>query len=256
MASSAELQEHAAPKSGGSPAAQISTWVGIIGSVVTVVLTLWNVYTKSEIDKREAELQQLEIKLKERTTGVEESKERVDRYKWVLSLFPTLNSKDAKERNFTLNLARLALTNEEAEQLFASLQASTDSVLRSIGETGIKSIENEPINLLVSQLNAGKSSARIAAYNKLTTEYDSSHQAVVIALRTFDDSNIGNLSESAIINGLYFLSRTEVAAWERPNLKIAKDVLAKVRAKKSGKQTQAAIDALDAKLKKVESALQ
>lgn len=114
---------------------QLGFWIGIAGSFVTIILTVWNTHTKTQIDKREEDLKALEIKLMERTTGIEESKERVDRYKWVLSLFPSLNGIDEKERNFTLNLARLALTKEEAEQLFAGLQASSDTALRSLGQT-------------------------------------------------------------------------------------------------------------------------
>ena len=45
----------------------------MIGSVVTIVLTLWNARTKSQIDAREEELKALELQLKERSTGIEES---------------------------------------------------------------------------------------------------------------------------------------------------------------------------------------
>jgi hypothetical protein len=91
-----------------------SFWVGVLGSLVTVVLTLWNGYTKQQIDRREEDLKALELTLQERSTGVEESRERVDRYKWVLSLFTDLGSTDERKRNFALSLVRLALTKEEA----------------------------------------------------------------------------------------------------------------------------------------------
>ena len=81
-------------------AEQITLWIGIAGTVITLVLTVWNSHTKSLIDKREEDLKSLELKLKDRVTGVEESKERVDRYKWVFSLYPVLNGKDDKEKNF------------------------------------------------------------------------------------------------------------------------------------------------------------
>src|SRR5438876_9995698 len=70
---------------------RLSTFVGVVGSIVTISLTLWNTHTKSLIDEREGRLKDLEASLKERTTGIEESKERVDRYKWVFSLFGDLN---------------------------------------------------------------------------------------------------------------------------------------------------------------------
>ncbi len=87
-------------------------------------------------------------------TGIEESKERVDRYKWVHGLFPDLNENDKKKKNFTISLIRQALTRGEAEQLFARLQTSSDKELQSVGQSGITAIQNEPIALLVSQMNA------------------------------------------------------------------------------------------------------
>ncbi len=87
---------------------RLTRWIGIVGSLITVVLTGWNAYTKSQIDQREAALKQLELGLKERSAGLEESRERVERYKWVLGLFPDLVATDERKRNFTVNLIRLA----------------------------------------------------------------------------------------------------------------------------------------------------
>lgn len=233
----------------------ISFWVGIIGSLITILLTAWNTHTKSQIDKREEELRFLEVKLMERTTGIEESKERIDRYKWVLSLFPALNGKDANERNFTLNIARLALTNEEAEQLFAGLQSSTDTSLQSIGQTGIKAIQNEPITLLISQMNGNTADIRKSAVAALVRNYASAPQAITLALRAYDENNIGNLSPSAIINGLYFLSTTEPSAWDNHQLAVGRQVVSKVESLQPGQQTKAALAAFHRNLIKVESAL-
>lgn len=235
--------------------AQLSFWVGLLGSLVTIVLTIWNTHTKSQIDKRESELQALEMKLKERTTGVEESKERVDRYKWVLSLFPALNGKDEQERNFTLNLARLALTKDEAEQLFAGLQASSDTALRSIGQTGITAIQNEPITMLVSQMNASTAQVRKSAVATLVRDYGASPQAITNTLRMYDASNINSLSPSAIINGLVYLSTTEPDAWDKQQLKTGRQVAATIEARRPGSQTRAALKSFNALLQQVEAGL-
>jgi hypothetical protein len=249
------LDKHQA-KSKKSFSENISFWIGIIGSLITIVLTIWNTHTKSQIDKREAELKNLEMNLKERATGIEESKERVDRYKWVLSLFPALDGKDAKQKNFTLNIARLALTKDEAEQLFAGLQSSSDTALQSIGQAGIKTIQNEPITVLISQMNANSADVRKSAVATLERKYASTPQAIILVLRMYDDNNIVSLSPSAIINGLYFLSSTEPAAWDNQQLKAAKQVISKVEAMRPGRQTMAALDAFKTKLQKVELTVQ
>jgi hypothetical protein len=62
--------------------------IGTLGSAITILLTLWNAHTKQRIDDQEQALKDFEVRLKERTAGIEESKERVERYKWVLSLLP------------------------------------------------------------------------------------------------------------------------------------------------------------------------
>ncbi len=236
-------------------AGKLSFWVGLLGSLVTIVLTIWNTHTKSLIDKRESELQALEMKLRERSTGVEESKERVDRYKWVLSLFPALNGKDEKQRNFTLNLARLALTKDEAEQLFAGLQASSDTALRSIGQTGIAAIQNEPITMLVSQMNANTAKVRKSAVATLVRDYGTSPQAITQTLTMYDQSNLSALSPSAVINGLVFLSTTEPSAWDRQQLAAGMRVAAAIEARKPGSQTKAALRSFKALLQKVEAQL-
>lgn len=234
---------------------QLSFWVGLLGSIVTIGLTVWNTHTKAQIDQREAALKNLEMHLKERSTGIEESKERVDRYKWVLSLFPALNGKDPNEKNFTLNIARLALTKDEAEQLFAGLQSSNDTVLQSIGQAGIQSIQSEPITVLIGQMNAATAEVRKSAVATLSRNYASTPQAITLTLRTYDENQIGNLSPSAIINGLYFLAATDPAAWDKQQLAIARQLVLRIEAMNPGEQTRAALNAFKNRLSKVEAAL-
>lgn len=111
------------PKNTKSFFDKISQWIGLFGSIATIILTIINIKTKADIDKRKGQLKAIEVNIKERTTGVEESKERVERYKWVLSLFPSFeNNHNDRERSFVLNIMRLALSKEEAQQLFTGLQ--------------------------------------------------------------------------------------------------------------------------------------
>lgn len=231
---------------------KLSFWIGIIGTVTTLVLTIWNANTKMEIDKREAELKSLEIMLKERSTGVEESKERVERYKWVFSLFPNLNGGDLQEKNFAINLIRLALTKEEAQQLFSGMQASSDTTIRSIGQKGINAIESEPIFNLVSQMNASTAEVRKHAVAMLIQDYKSSSKAITLTLRLYETDKIDNLSGSGKINGLYYLSATDPEAWNKEQKFAAKDIVDRLQASNPGPQTQKALDTANAFLTSLE----
>jgi hypothetical protein len=230
---------------------QIPLWVGVIGSLITITLTVWNTHTKSEIDKREEGLKELEVRLKERTTGLEESREKVDRYKWVLSLFNDLNEKDEKKKNFTIGLVRLALTPGEAEQLFAGLQTSSDKELQSLGQSGITAIQNEPIGVLVSQMNATTADVRKSAVATLVRDYKSSSQAITFALRMYDPDRIDNLSPSGVINGLYYLSATDPAAWGGAQAEAGRQLASRLEARGGGQQTKAALETFKSLLQKL-----
>ena len=226
-------------------------WIGVLGSLVTIVLTIWNTYTKSQIDRSEAELKKLEIRLDNRKADFEESKDRVERYKWVLSLFPVLTSADKEQRTFTLNLARLALSKEDAAQLFAGLQSSSDTTLRKLGNAAVTAIESEPIAKLVAQMNAQTASVRKQAVATLVQKYSSAPQAITLTLRTLDERNIDNLSSSAIINSLYFLSATEPSSWNSIQYLAAQKSRSYLERKGVGAQTRAALNTFNEKLKKI-----
>lgn len=232
-------------------AERITLWTGIVGTALTIVLTAWNGYTKTQIDQREASLRDLELKLKERSAGLEESRERVDRYKWVLGLFPDLTNSNPQKRNFTVSLIRLALTQEEASQLFTGLQTSSDTALSALGTTAIASIESEPIARLVAQMNADDANTRKRAVAELERRYASSSQAITLALQTLGAGRIDGLSPSAVINALYFLAQTDPTAWDRAQLAAGREVADRIAARSPGAQTTAAVTAFRALLQKV-----
>lgn len=233
---------------------RLTRWIGILGSLVTIVLTGWNAYTKSQIDQREAALKSLELSLKERSAGLEESRERVERYKWVLGLFPDLVATDERKRNFTVALIRLALTKDEAAQMFTGLQASSDTGLRAIGQSTVATIAAEPIAELVAQMNADTPDARKRAVADLQRRYASSSQAITLTLRTFDADMIVRLSPSAVINGLYFLANTEPAAWTPAQVTSARQVITRIEGRSPGAQTNAALAQLRTHLAQVSAA--
>src|SRR5579872_5734143 len=113
--------------------------VGVIGAIVTIILTTWNVHTKDRIDQKEEDLKSTEVRIKERSAVVEESKERVERYKWVFALLNTISdNEDTTKRSFTVSLMRLALTKDEAQELFSGFKYSSAPELRKIGEQGFE----------------------------------------------------------------------------------------------------------------------
>ena len=236
---------------GSNRATIITSWIGILGTLVTVVLTVVNTYTKSLIDKREEDLKALEYKLKERSTDLEVSKERIERYKWVLTLFPDVEGADEKRKNFSISLMRLALDKNEAQQLFTGLQASADKELQNVGQSGIRAIENEPIALLVAQMNANTADERKAAVAKLERNYRSSLQAIALVLDLFDESKVGNLSLSGVINALYFLSATDPNAWNRQNTILAKQLVNRYQTKALGPQTRASLNNFEVFLQQI-----
>lgn len=170
---------------GSSAFKNISSWIGIAGTLVTILLTIYNSYTKASIDQKEEDLKALELNLQSRTADLEKSKADIERYKWVLSLFPDVDGADDKKRNFTVSLMRLVLTPAEAQQLFAGLQTSTNKDLQSVGQTGIRAIETEPIALLIAQMNASTATERKSAVAKLVREYKSSSQAITLTLALY-----------------------------------------------------------------------
>ena len=225
-------------KKTGDSRASITGIIGIIGSVLTILLTVWNTYTKSVIDDHQKKLDDLEAELKNRATGLDESRERVDRYKWVLSLFPNLEETDARKRNFTISLMRLALTPKEAEQLFTGLQASSDTTLQSVGQSGITAIQNEPIALVIAEMNANTAEVRKRAVAQLINQYRSSSQAIDLALQLYDHDRINALSPSGLINGLTFLKATDPTAWKPQQVQQGRDIVERIKARAPGPQTQ------------------
>lgn len=231
---------------------RLGAWIGTIGSLVTIILTVWNTQTKNEIDRREKDLRALEVQLKARSAGVEESKERVERYKWVLSLLPSLTEKnDEAKRNFTSALMRLALTQEEAEQLFAGLQASSNQELQAVGQSGVENLEIETINRLVLQMNANTAEKRKGAVAILENDYNASPLAIELTLELFKPERFAALSPSGVINALYFLSATDIEAWNQTHVTLARQAVAKIQSRNIGAQTQAALTKLNDHLARI-----
>ena len=124
-------------------AAKLGRWLGVLGSVVTIALTAWNVYAKYQIDATEGRLKVGEFAIHERLQGLEESKAKMARYDWVRSHLSDLQDTDRQKRFVSMALIRLALEPREATALFGGLAQSPDQSLQEVGQLGIVNLENE-----------------------------------------------------------------------------------------------------------------
>jgi len=211
----------------------VTAWIGVITSIITIILTIYTTSNKVRLD-------QLETDFKDRSTKVEESKERVERYKWVYSLYNDLNDVDKRKKNFTVGLITLALTDAESKKLFSALQTSGDTLLQSVGQSGLKALKaigNEDIAALVSKIDTSSAADRIKAVGELENKYASSSPAITMVLSLYNPDNITTLSPDGIINGLYYLNRTNVKVWNKQQIKQGQDAAVRIAALNPGKNT-------------------
>jgi len=246
---------NAVGNSNTSLAKQIPLWIGVVASAITIILTVWNAYTKRQIDMTTASLDQLRIELQHRAETREAFKEKVGRYSWILSLFPDLvNETDPRKRDFTLSLVRLSLEQREADQLFASLQASSQKELQAVGQSGLSVIQNEQVTELgnrINEINAATADIRKRAVADLLAKYAGSSEAITLVLKLYGPDYIDDLSASGIINGLVFLNGTNVEAWTKQQLQVAQEAAARIRKRGIGSQTAAVLDTFESHMNKV-----
>ncbi|ASU35859.1 hypothetical protein [Mucilaginibacter xinganensis] len=209
----------------------ISVWLGIITSIITVALTIYTAYNKAKIDG-------LEDKLKERSTTIEESREKVERYKWVFSLYQDLTDTDKRKSKFAGSLITLALTDAESTKLFAGLQTSTDKVLQNLGKNGLTTIGNGTIVALVSKIDTLSVPDRTSAVGELEKNYASSPVAITLVLNLYNPDNIKTMSSNGVINGLYYLNRTTAKVWSRQQIDQGREVAARIAALNPGTKTK------------------
>lgn len=220
------------PAKEGKPlfSSSVSAWIGILTSLITVVLAIYTTSNKARLDS-------LETNFKDRSTKVEESKERVERYKWVYGLYSELNSNDPRKKNFTIGLITLALNDDEAKKLFSGLQASNDPLLQSVGQSGLKVIGNEQLVALVAKLDTTEKQSRVDAATVLESKYAASPAAISLVLNLYNADNIKTLSPDGIINGLYYLNRSDPKVWNNQQIEQGNEIAARIMELKPGPNT-------------------
>lgn len=145
----------AAESAGSGKTAMIIT---IITAVLTGGMTLLNTWTKSSFEAKVTQAEQRSDSLEklrefafqeneaafQRT--VEQSKEKTERLRFVSSLLPTLKDVNIGDRDVTINLIRLSLSDSESALLFAGFAASSDPKIREAGSSAIEFIKQDNRN--------------------------------------------------------------------------------------------------------------
>lgn len=208
---------------------RLELWVAILGTLVTILLTLFNAYTKSRIDETEQKLKEVDLSIRGRAQEVEETKQRIASYTWVQSLLEQITSEDQKKKELTLSLIRLALTEKEAEKMFSGFQASSSKDLQLIGQSGMFGIQNEPLAKLVSQLSSPDKRISSSALAELLSVYNVSSKAIDFALRPLEEGSIRGMSLDGLINSLQFLKGTVPTTWNKEEVFAARRAIVLLR---------------------------
>ncbi len=106
------------------------------------------------------------------------------------------------------------------------------------------------LTTLVGQLNDESADVRRAAGGRLARDNSSNPQAIGLVLGMLSPQNLESLSPSGLINGLYFLNRSNADVWTEQQRQLARDAIRQVRASKSaiGPQTAQELSELEARV--------
>lgn len=232
-------------------ASNISIWLGVISTALTIGLTGLNAYWSREIDATDqrlkvkaAELEEKKLELEKMNFSLTEGKERMARYTFVQGLFAqVLNDKDIGQKTLAVNLINLALTETEATKLFTGLQTSVDKQAREVGNIGADLVG---ITNLVMQIDAATKESRIGAVDALIKNYRADSRAVEQAVGMLEQPRIDRLSASGRINVLVFLRNTDRAAWSPELLSRADRAIGGIQARHESKISEVGAQTLDA----------
>ncbi len=113
---------------------------GLTGALIVFAYVL-----KMDLDyanaRQAAQEQEFDQRLKERAAQLEESRDRFARYQFVMNALADADpAKDRRKAILAVNVARLALTQDEQETLFASLELSPDTA--GLGKTAVSVVES------------------------------------------------------------------------------------------------------------------
>lgn len=221
----------------------ITKWLAVISAGLTIGLTVLNGYWSNQVSIAETEVKKNAAELAEKRYELDEGKERIARYAFVQNLLSGVLTQNEAEKNLTVNLITLALTEKEAQKLFAGLQASNNNETKLVGSLGSELVA---ISNLVLQMNDVAKETRIGAVDVLIKNYRGNSAAVGQALELLEPPKLDGLSASGRINVLVFLSNTEAIAWTPQSITRAEGAVSQIRSRaadgvKIGNQTDNAL---------------
>lgn len=232
-----------------SKKAGIFPWVASISTLVTLSLTVLNAYWSNEIRALEGELKKQQITL-------DEENARLARYTFVQGLLDDLLSQEEAQKNLTVNLVSLALSNEEAKKLFSGFASSDNKQVENVGNIGLSTLK---IRDLVSGMNDSIKGNRLSSVKTLIDEYKDNTVAITEAIKMLEPNNIGRLSANGRINVLVFLRNTGADGWNEELVKRARSLVLEMQERSAegitliGPQTQEELKMLRMHLVEVES---
>lgn len=231
----------------------IGKWLAVTSTMITVGLTALNAYWSHQVSKVETDLKLKAAELEQQRLELDAGKERLARYTFVQNLLSGVLTQDSAQKNLTINLITLALTEKEAQQLFAGLQASDNKATRDVGALGNDIVA---LKTLVIQMNDAVKENRLGAVETLIKNYRSNATAVEQAVSLLEPPKLEMLSASGRINVLVFLRNTDKVAWTPESIARTKNAIAQIRSRSDtgvaiGPQTDDALTQLSSHLEKV-----
>jgi hypothetical protein len=236
-----------------STAGNLGKWLAIVSATLTIALTALNAYWSQQVSKIDTEIKLKAADLERKRLELDAGKERLARYTFVQNLLSGVLTQDPAQKNLTVNLITLALTEKEAQQLFAGLQASDNQATRNVGTLGSDVVA---ITSLVLQMNDAVKENRTGAVETLISNYRGNSAAIDQALSLLEPPKLDGLSASGRINILVFLRNTDKTAWTPQSISRAERSVDQIRSRADngvaiGPQTDDALKKLSEHLIKI-----
>jgi hypothetical protein len=137
------------------------------------------------------------------------------------------------------------------------LYAALDSVQKSLNALPVNAsadyVSGRDVRGMSQDLNDSSAATRKAAGSLLARDHRSNPDAITAVLDTLSDTNLPQLSAAGRINSLYFLSRSDPAAWTPEHKRLAEQAIKRIRDRAAsgvaiGSQTDAELRSLQEKI--------
>jgi hypothetical protein len=243
---------------------KILSWISGLSAAATVGLAIWTASLKSDIDKRDQELKQMQLtsdaafktselaikelqhqadeSLRKSELAIKEAQQTIGKYEFIHRILPGLLDAKREQKLLTVNLVKLVLPPSDAQRLFDGLPetegpavAEIRQLANQISEEASRSTGNR-INTLSRGLNDPGYDRRQEAYANLISEYKRDPRAIASVVDLFSENLFDTMTDSGRINALRFLLVSDIDAWTSESTTAAGKALALIETRnKEGK---------------------